>query len=1024
MAGTIVVHDACPTAVVSRLQFAVTCLPRQLADLNTPFHLARRIALIIGRKLTPPHIMLRQIRDPRVRNLVRGALTPKGDQTFKRTMERLRKESDQHDASLAFRYLLESPLAHAIARPESFPDSTSEIDKIPFFDTASLEIELASVRLRLQRDSERLSASIRLVGQLNQSILAKDHSATSRHLSEYRERFGLSLLVAAKAMGVRHGGSDDAGRKAYGDFIAAFQTPRRHVVAVAMEDSLDPERNYILARRGFMGFVAEERLQQSDLHIIVDLFSPLAIDVSPVSQRLQAYARWSLLDATAYMFRLRKLAAKLGNLADVDLIDAALPQEISDVWSETFGRLELQSYQRLVVSDDDWFADYTLFSHAAAWSEYESIYDYRLRVEQAIGARLDGRFTAVCNEASGFITPATSIDELLLSDTPEIGLQSVAPSKCGLFHRSIALISALENGGLSGITGEKLAALLDQTVDVASLVTRAELNDFLPRRPSDLLYEYLRTALIEDLESNKVSHHGMRRALEKLVQVRFAGDMVKLLQHLDTPICHAAGHLYHTCTEAFLTELYGLYRQAGQVTEAQASILEWRGTRMDDNDARIRAKSHRLNLRLRKVRGAIEETRIYVDPLRFTEWVLEHMTSELRTLALQSDEILEDTDRSISLKDPVRITVEPRLQLLKVLDDCYSEFCTNKIYGVTSFIGRRIRHGTLHGHLVLEFQPEVQKAVSDFQVCAPRFSAYLDSWVQRFEAAVLQIVSDQIHVRSKEKPRGLIIATVDDPDKFVAANLMLNEVALSLNEGASLSRSVAQIREYCWLLFEADLKRTREAVEKLRRSFLFDLEAFKTNDPSVDRKINEQVRALNTALQQRFDGVRSWFTRPTNLSPSASVEMLFSAVLDEVKQRHSDFDPVIERNMPDEVDLIGHRFHFFYDALYILVQNVAEHGKRRGVLRLTSALDLSNDKYTDLSIEIMSEFDTGEMERDVELIENAMRAEIGDAMVENKKSGIRKLRGLVDDVEEILALEHRYEGCNVVFAIKMRYPRS
>ena len=53
-----------------------------------------------------------------------------------------------------------------------------------------------------------------------------------------------------------------------------------------------------------------------------------------------------------------------------------------------------------------------------------------------------------------------------------------------------------------------------------------------------------------------------------------------------------------------------------------------------------------------------------------------------------------------------------------------------------------------------------------------------------------------------------------------------------------------------------------------------------------------------------------------------------------------------------------------------------------------------------------------------------MNAEVGDAMVANTRSGIRKLRGLVEDVEEIVGFDRSYDGGSVVFTIDMRYVRS
>ena len=985
--------------------------------------LIREISLADGPALRQKSPALRELTDRRIRNLVRGALTSKNAADFKKTMERLRRESELHDAALAFQYLEDSPLSYALAKPTSFPVSTGTMENLPFFGTASLPIELAPVGLRLARDADRLCAAIDFLAKLNERILARDTVGASACFAQFRERFGLSLLVAGKAMSARHASADDGGRKDFGDVIAPFLSPRRQVAAVAFEDSVDPGRGYIHVRRSFMRFVSENRLRDYDVPIVVDLLSPLAEQISNYSQRLQAYGRWSLIDVTAYLFRLRHILDAEGRGADVSAIDAVIPEAVRTAWTSSFDAIDVDAYQSL-VGGSGLFADSPMFAHASAWSEYPEIFEYRLRVERAIGLRLDGRFPLTRTDAATMAEPCADIRALLLEGPAEVGIHSVAPGVCGVFHRTIALIASLENGGLGEVDGAQLATLLDQTSELPHLLTRAELDAFLPRRSGDLLYEYLRTALIADIEANKVSNHGIRRALERLVSAQFEGDIVKLLEHLDTPICHVASHLYHTCTEAFLTELYGLFKEADQVTEAQASILEWYGSRQADDDAISRAKSHRLNLRLRKVRGAIEETRIYVDPLRFTEWVQENIGSELRILGAEVDDIIADTDRSTSLKDPLRVAIQPRLKLLKLLDQCYAEFCTNKIYGVTAFIGRRIRHGTLHGHLVLEFQPEILRAAREFEQCAPRFAEFLLDWLRRFDAAVVQIVTDQIHVRSKDKPKGVIVATLDEADKAAYANIMLNEVAASMSESHQIARSVALIREYCWVIFEVDLKRARDAVERLRRTFVIDVESCRTNDIHVDRRISERVRALNSSLQQRFEGVRSWFTRPTNVSPSANLEMLFAAVVDEVRQRHPGFEPQIERAVAQEVDLIGHRFHFFYDALYILVHNAARHGKQRGLVKIEATLNLDDEKYTDLSVAITSELESENLAGRIELIELAMNAEIGDATLANKQSGIRKLRSLVENVTEIIGFNRQYDGDRVIFTIEMRYPRS
>jgi hypothetical protein len=952
-------------------------------------------------------------------------LSAENEKSAKRAFERLRREAGPADAAIAFAILQGAPDTHPLPPPPPpFPETCQDVDRAPFYAAAPLEIELCAQGLRLARHSDKLIAAIHKVAELNEAILEGDADLAAMLFAQYGEEYGISFMVAQKAISVRHsGGATGDRRSVHSNVIAPFLSPRRQVIAVAFEDSIDGERDYIRVRRTFLNFVTKGQLETCDAAIIADLFAPHRLEGAAPSQRIQAYGRWSALDCTAALYRLRRTLQLADDADGIGLIDAVIPKGVASAWEQAFPTIDVMRLLSRIGIEDQFF-DRALFAHIPAWSEYNELFDHRLGIEVAMAERLDGRFPVVMKQAASIVEPRRRIDEMLADGPPRLSLGEIDPASSGGFHRTIALVASLEAGTLQEPDGENLSALLDQTIDVASMFSREELARLLPRKRDDLLYEFLRTAVVNDQEESKVSYHALRRSLQQLVISRFGGDIVKLLEHVDTERHHVSRYLYNLCSEAFLTELYDLFEEADQVTEAHANILEWWGDRANDEDAQLRARSHRLTLRLRKVRGAIEETRIYVDPLRFIAWISETYSGELRTLALQADAILADPDRSTNLKDRVKVAVQPRMKLLALLDRCYEEFCTNKFYGVTSFIGRRIRHGTLHGHLVLEMKPEIEKAISEFRYIAPRFAVFLESWFAKFDAAVQTMAADRVHVRSKEKLRGLIVATIDEAEKSQAANRMIEEVAKSMAERPQLAMSAALIHEYCWLVFESDLNRTREAMEELRREFVINVDDNLVDKADIDRRVSERIRSINSALQQRFEIVRYWFTRPTNQSPSASIGLLFEAVRDEVGQRFPTFKPFIEVTGTSDVDLIGHRFHFFYDALFILVGNAAKHSRSDGTLKVHVASDFSDERYNYVTVSVTSELACERRELDRAAIEGAMVAEIGDAMMKNKNSGIRKLREMVSDVEEIIGFHRSYEGETVIFTIEMRYAKT
>lgn len=484
-------------------------------------------------------------------------------------------------------------------------------------------------------------------------------------------------------------------------------------------------------------------------------------------------------------------------------------------------------------------------------------------------------------------------------------------------------------------------------------------------------------------------------------------------------------HLYELLSEPFLTSLYEIYAHADDVLEAQTRLLEWQGSRRNDADAMTRARSHRLLIRLRRVRGDIESTRIYVDPLRLFEWLVDSLSEDLKALAPFAEDVIADEDRSTSLTDAVRTAVQPRARLLRLIDRAYREFCTNRVHGAASFIARRIRHGTLHGHLSVEIAPSVEQAATEFAESAPEFAAHLRSWMRRFDAAVQAMATDRMHVRSKEKPRGLIVAAIDDPDKNLVANAIVLRIATVLRESSQLVTPIAIILDDCWLLFEVDLRRSREAFERLRADFVIDVgQRFATGRPEIDARMSQTILELNGMVDQRFETAKSWLTRPTNFSPSASVSLLVNALIDEVSHRHQLRPPIVEIPEDADIDLIGHRFHLVYDALFVLVVNAAKYCRRGTRARIAARREDEDDRYIGLVIEIASSVDPCEAEGRFRRIEEEMTADVDNAMDIDEQNGLRKVRCIVEEIAEVIGFDWRRNDDGVVFALSLRYLRS
>ena len=136
-------------------------------------------------------------------------------------------------------------------------------------------------------------------------------------------------------------------------------------------------------------------------------------------------------------------------------------------------------------------------------------------------------------------------------------------------------------------------------------------------------------------------------------------------------------------------------------------------------------------------------------------------------------------------------------------------------------------------------------------------------WLRRFDESVKDFVKSRVHVRTTGKPRGMIVVSLNDPEKANVIQVAIYAVATFLREKPQMTQATAFILEYCWHFLEVDLKRARAAIEELRREFLISVDSHMTDRSDVDTRITDSIRELNATMVSKFDVAKSWLTRPT-----------------------------------------------------------------------------------------------------------------------------------------------------------------
>lgn len=99
-----------------------------------------------------------------------------------------------------------------------------------------------------------------------------------------------------------------------------------------------------------------------------------------------------------------------------------------------------------------------------------------------------------------------------------------------------------------------------------------------------------------------------------------------------------------------------------------------------------------------------------------------------------------------------------------VITQSYNSFCTNPVFGIASYIGRRIRHGTFHGQLYSSVINKIETNTKYERLFAHSgFKDKWNSWKEAYNYRVEDIISERLHVYSKTKPLGLLTPELYTP---------------------------------------------------------------------------------------------------------------------------------------------------------------------------------------------------------------------------------------------------------------------
>jgi len=862
--------------------------------------------------------------------------------------------------------------------PDAFPVDPQTSEHYHRLDSTSLKTELGLISLLVRRHSQELSKLLVVAKRFNNSLLNHDFIKCSKIIGEWRSEFGYSNFLLRKACLIRVWGQDfempevelllkDCGVESNNIFVST------------LINCYKEEQDYFGLKKSIMGLPSRGLGNKYTRDICRLPFQPIAKDEQDLAQLLQSNRQSSLIDAI--------IIAKINlHLAGDYFRDEPHMLAVLNQLNSCSGTLDEVS-SLFVTGETD--GEFNFYKRSSGWLEIQELVPYRTLLDNFYDApdssHIDLSETTLrtiekwvdCTELQTLATKSN----FTTHNIPHLKIleDSGSMTRSALFNYLLHI-----SQGFTQVEENDLFNLMGVTRDLAKTANPLHLSN-LAKLSTSKYTKLILYFLIARRSKNERDNHLLRKVLQDVVRENHNCNLVDFFVEISSRSKAVAEYAYEVCTEDFIAKLFDLINSAAEITETRAALHKWMGHFTGEKVYLDRARILLIDHQLNKIRNEIDDNRIYVDSARFAEWI--------------NDEIMRDLNgifASMGHKSGLMESEDP--QLIKIVEICYLAFCSNNIFGIASYLGRRIRHGTFKGHLfssvvAITRNPKYRYLLSDLGTLNR-----WNNWKSRYEEKIDKIIKERLHIESATKRDGLVKpATLNQSKTEILASCARLLRRDFIDTKSSLG-SVALITEYCWRLAEYDLKNINSFL-KNKKADLIDrdlLQELKASVPIWHTDIaTEFCRDITKSIDDKLQSMYTWFKRPINVSPKASLSLLYKAVVEEVRESFGDFSTDTDFEEYDDIEIYGGAYHILYDSFYVVVFNAAKHGKAHSPIQKSFKLaSLGELKF--LSINITSELKDGDSEEFVsERLKLNPEDDTHDAQVSEDRSGIRKLHHLM-----------------------------
>ena len=982
----------------------------------------------------------RDLANQEIRNLVRGAIGNKRKHARNTTIDRARRLLTIKDAPALATIMCVKDLDKDYFGP-LFPKNLSSIYSVTKRQEIGTNIECTFQVTRLVHYLPQLVQPLELIRDINQLILTGHLQQACLKCTSFIDAYGVSAALARKIVYL-HSRSKTLPASQQEEYLNTYASP-------LLRPLLAPPTTTALSQLVHLTLDACDvdvsclDVMQEHLGILRRILRQGEV-LSPYKKMMQRIIYpvhgHSILNSTNLLFFTSSTAIDLfTDFSTLWPLEAELPPELKVLWeSEQFqsaltsvqpNRSTLAGFLRLEHPDEPEEAVYRL---AAAMPEVSVLANWRRAIDCELSHRL---LPEAPREESSYRFFPLNLRLPALCKAPQGRMKTYKKyqnSNADAFLRSIAVLSRLRQGEkLATLQSGQIRHLLAQTTGFSKLLDESELlelRDHSEKEDSHVIV-FLTMVMLNEKKPTEDLAFEMRLAFQEIVFESFQGDILRFLDWFNERTPSLSRAVVKLCDITFLERLYLLIPSYSDVLETRIRLCRWAARVFERPEYVVIAERLVLDAQVSRIRGKIDDSRIYVDDVRYKQWTMDVVGPLLRkfervvavSMPKGEVEVSSNTGRSQDKEAPASRGSYWFTIACKV---AYEEFCHNRIYGIDSYLSRRIRHGTLAGTLIVPVREKVEQLRAKEGISLSRNEVLeLSEVLKKYEEVVVALRDDLLHFRSDAKPKGLLNSD------FIgtAARRRLHEdfhgrVVNLLLAGYTAPTLCPYFLDHCWDLLVEDLYRVQEEVRSLFngvvRPLVRSLGMSKEKSPIWRHFVSD----LDQTTEGLFRNLLGWFSKSEGSYMSVSMRELVTVVVEEVGGYWPDYGKNFTFGVGGGEVLSGLLYHTVYDLLTVVFGNIAKHADLEWKATIDSILSEGDcDAGGRLTVRVVSRNRSDSTERTVAgAIALALEADReNEAMVREGRSGLGKARAIITAYSEKGEFSCKAEGdhCVVTFGI-------